>query len=82
MVAVAASFVAVPLGLLYQAVVLGFLGSLGLAAVGATLGHRLGRLAGVAHAALYFYLVNCAAVRGIAMAMAGHADVVWASQRS
>jgi hypothetical protein len=82
MVAVAASFVAVPLGLLYQAVVLGFLGSLGLAAVGATLGDRLGRLARVAHAALYFYLVNCAAVLGVAMAMAGRADVVWASQRS
>jgi cellulose synthase/poly-beta-1,6-N-acetylglucosamine synthase-like glycosyltransferase len=82
MVAVVASFVAVPLGLLYQAVVVGFLVSLGLAAVGAALGDRLGRLARVSHAALYFYLVNCAAVLGIVMAMAGRADVIWASQRS
>jgi len=80
-VAVAASCIALPLGLLYKAVVLGFVASLALAVVGALQAQRLGPLARVAHAALYFYLVNLAAVLGVALAMAGRADVVWASQR-
>jgi len=80
-VAVVASSLALPLGLFYQAIVLGFVGSLGLAVIGAALGNRLGRLAQLTHAALYFYIVNCAAVLGIAMAMAGRADIIWASHR-
>ena len=80
-VAVAASCVALPLGLLYEAVVLGFVASLALAVVGALLSQRLGPVARVTHAALYFYLVNFAAVLGVALAMAGRADVTWASQR-
>jgi cellulose synthase/poly-beta-1,6-N-acetylglucosamine synthase-like glycosyltransferase len=81
-VAVGASLVAAPSGRLYETIVLGFLSSVALAGIGATVGDRLGRLAPLTHAALYFYLVNCAAVLGVGMALVGRSDVVWASQRN
>jgi cellulose synthase/poly-beta-1,6-N-acetylglucosamine synthase-like glycosyltransferase len=81
LVAVAASALASPLSDVFLVVVWGFVASLVAAGLGAVMRGRVGRLAGLAHAALYFYLVNCAAVLGIVMALAGRVDVTWAPQR-
>jgi cellulose synthase/poly-beta-1,6-N-acetylglucosamine synthase-like glycosyltransferase len=81
LVAVAASALASPLSDVFLVVVWGFVASLVAAGFGALMRGRVGRLAGLAHAALYFYLVNCAAVLGIVMALAGRVDVTWAPQR-
>jgi GT2 family glycosyltransferase len=68
-------------GLVYQVGALGFAASLVLAAVGAVLPGRLATLGRLAHTAYYFYLVNIAAVLGIASALSGRVDAVWAPER-
>jgi hypothetical protein len=68
-------------GLVYQVGALGFAASLVLAAIGAVLPGRLATLGRLAHTAYYFYLVNIAAVLGIASALSGRVDAVWAPER-
>ena len=74
-------FIAFPLGMGYQLGTWGFVSSLVVAGIGAVVPSRLGRLVRLAHAVLYFYLVNLAAVLGIAMAIAGRVETLWGPER-
>jgi cellulose synthase/poly-beta-1,6-N-acetylglucosamine synthase-like glycosyltransferase len=82
MAAAIGCIMASPLGVIYQLGVLGFAGSLIVAGIGAFVPERLGRLAWLSHGMLYFYLVNMAAVLGIAMAIAGRVEILWTPERS
>jgi cellulose synthase/poly-beta-1,6-N-acetylglucosamine synthase-like glycosyltransferase len=82
LVAAGASAVAAMASPVFWVVVAGFVASLAAAALGALARRRTGRLARLAQAAFYFYVVNVAAVIGVAMAVAGRIDVVWAPQRA
>jgi hypothetical protein len=73
--------VAYPLSWVYQLGTWGFVCSLVIAGIGALVPERIGRLAQVAHGMLYFYLVNLAAVLGIAMATAGQVEMLWTPER-
>lgn len=81
-IAVAGCFIASPLDWKYQLGVWGFTGSLIIAGVGTLSLHRLGPVARLAHGVFYFYLVNLAAILGIAMAVAGRVEVVWTPERN
>ena len=69
--------VAAPLGLHYRLGAWGFVASLALAGIGAFAPARWGRAATLLHAAWYFYLVNLAAVLGMAMALMGRVEMIW-----
>jgi cellulose synthase/poly-beta-1,6-N-acetylglucosamine synthase-like glycosyltransferase len=70
-----------PLGIGYRLMALGFLASLAAALAGLFIPERFVGVARLAHAALYFYIVNIAAVIGIATALAGKVEVVWTPER-
>ncbi|HEY7219480.1 MAG TPA: glycosyltransferase family 2 protein, partial [Candidatus Binatia bacterium] len=70
-----------PLGIGYRLMALGFLASLAAALAGLFIPERFVGIARLAHAALYFYIVNIAAVIGIATALAGKVEVVWTPER-
>jgi cellulose synthase/poly-beta-1,6-N-acetylglucosamine synthase-like glycosyltransferase len=74
-------FIALPLGLHYRIGAWGFVASLVLAGFGALAPARWGRVATLLHAAWYFYLVNLAAVLGIAMALVGRVEMIWTPER-
>ena len=74
-------FIALPLGLHYRLGAWGFVASLALAGTGAFAPARWGRAATLPHAAWYFYLVNLAAVLGMAMALIGRVEMVWNPER-
>ena len=80
--AAAGCYVAFPLGLVYQLGAWGFVGSLIVAGIGALVPDHSGRLAQLAHGMMYFYLVNLAAVLGIAMAITGRVETLWTPERS
>jgi cellulose synthase/poly-beta-1,6-N-acetylglucosamine synthase-like glycosyltransferase len=79
--AAAGCFFASSSGLLYKAGFWGFVFSLALAAIGALLPDRAGRAAWLPHTVYYFYLVNLAAVVGMAMALAGRVETLWTPER-
>jgi cellulose synthase/poly-beta-1,6-N-acetylglucosamine synthase-like glycosyltransferase len=81
-IAGAGCFVASPLGLVYQLGAWGFTGSLVAAGVGIFVPERLGRLGRLAHGMMYFYLVNLAAVLGVALAIIGRVETLWTPERS
>jgi cellulose synthase/poly-beta-1,6-N-acetylglucosamine synthase-like glycosyltransferase len=81
MAAAISCFIAFPLGLGYQLGALGFVISLVAAGIGAVVPDRLGRLARLAQGVWYFYLVNLAAILGIAMALVGRVEAVWTPER-
>lgn len=68
-------------GWIYQLGTWGFGASVVLAAIGAVLPERFTRIGRLAHIFYYFYLVNIAAMLGIASATAGKVDAVWAPER-
>ncbi len=68
-------------GLAYQVGTLGFAASILLACLGTLVPLRFGKLAGLAHGCLYFYLVNLAALVGIMSAISGRVEIVWAPER-
>jgi len=68
-------------GWIYQLGTWGFAASIALAAIGAVLPERFTRVGRLAHIFYYFYLVNIAAMLGIASATAGKVDAVWAPER-
>lgn len=68
-------------GLIYRLGTWGFAASIALAAIGAVLPERFTRVGRLAHIFYYFYLVNIAAMLGIASATAGKVDAVWAPER-
>ncbi len=74
-------FIASPLGLHYRLGAWGFMASLALAGIGAFAPARWGRAATLPHAAWYFYLVNLAAVLGMAMALMGRVEMIWTPER-
>jgi cellulose synthase/poly-beta-1,6-N-acetylglucosamine synthase-like glycosyltransferase len=78
---VAAAAVAYSQGAFYQAVVWGFTGSLAAAGGGLLLPERLGMTAKLGRSALYYYVVNVAAVLGIAQALRGRVQAVWTPER-
>jgi len=79
--AAAGCFIAAPLGLHYRLGAWGFVASLALAGIGAFAPARWGRAATLLHAAWYFYLVNLAAVLGMAMALMGRVEMIWTPER-
>lgn len=81
MIAVVGCLVAAQDGWAYRVGLLGFALSVGLAGVGAVVPDRGGIGTRVAHGMLYFYLVNLAAVLGIARALRGDVEMVWAPER-
>lgn len=68
-------------GWIYRLGTWGFVASIALAAIGAVLPERFTRVGRLAHISYYFYLVNIAAMLGIASATAGKVDAVWAPER-
>ena len=78
----AGCFVAFPVGLVYQIGAIGFVTSLGIAAIGGLTGSHVGQLTRLTHGLFYFYMVNLAAFLGIIMAMFGRIEVVWTPERS
>lgn len=77
-----ACFIASPLAVKYQLGAWGFTSSLVVAGIGAFVPNCIGRLGRLAHGFLYFYLVNIAALLGIAMAIAGRVEAVWTPERT
>jgi cellulose synthase/poly-beta-1,6-N-acetylglucosamine synthase-like glycosyltransferase len=77
----AGCLIAAPLGLQYRIGAWGFTASLIVAGIGAFVPARFGKAAWLMHAAWYFYLVNFAAVTGIAMALAGRVEMLWTPER-
>jgi sugar transferase (PEP-CTERM/EpsH1 system associated) len=80
-IAAAGCFMAFPLGWEYQLGAWGFTASLIAAGFGALVSRRSGRAARLLQAILYFYLVNCAAILGIARAVTGRVEVLWTPER-
>ena len=80
--AAVASLLAFQRGAVYRAAALGFVLTLLLAGAGAACRTRRGRLAALAQAAFYFYLVNVASVLGILAALRGRVDTVWTPERT
>lgn len=74
-------FLVSPRGVGYQVGGWGFAGSLVIAAIGALTPDRSGRSARLAQGVFYFYLINLAAVLGIARAIAGRVEVLWSPER-
>lgn len=68
--------------LVYQVGAVGFVASLLAAGVGALVYECSGPLARLAQGAFYFYLVNTAAIFGIAMALMGRVETVWTPERN
>ncbi len=81
-IAVVGCVVAAQDGWVYRVGLLGFALSIGLAGVGAVVQHRDGIGARIAQGMFYFYLVNLAAVFGIARALRGEVEMVWTPERS
>jgi hypothetical protein len=81
LLAVTQCFIAFPLGVGYRLGAWVFVSSLVVAGIGVIVPSRLGRLMRLAHGVLYFYLVNLAAVLGIAMAIAGRVETLWVPER-
>jgi hypothetical protein len=81
LLAVTGCFIASPLGMGYRLGAWGFVSSLVIAGIGGIVPSRLGRLVRLVHGVFYFYLVNLAAVFGIAMAIAGRVETLWAPER-
>lgn len=82
LLAVGGCFLASGSGWLYELGVMGFLGSLVLAGMGAILPERGGLPVRLAHGMFYFYLVNLAALLGVLKALGGHVEMVWAPERN
>jgi len=74
-------FVASPLGWQYRLGAWGFFASLAIAGIGILVPDRFRRSGWLMHAMMYFYLVNLAAVLGIAKAVAGQVEVFWSPER-
>ena len=72
---------AFPVGLVYQIGAIGFVTSLGIAAIGGLTGSHVGQLTRLTHGLFYFYMVNLAAFLGIVMAVFGRVEVVWIPER-
>ncbi|HEY6205533.1 MAG TPA: glycosyltransferase family 2 protein [Chthoniobacterales bacterium] len=72
---------AAPLGLVYRLGAWGFAASVALALFGAIIPESAGRWSRLPHTALYFYLVNVAALLGIISAMAGRVETFWTPER-
>jgi glycosyltransferase involved in cell wall biosynthesis len=81
LLAAAGCTMALPRGMVYQLGLALFAASLVLAALGALVATRSPGVLRLAQAALYFYLVNVAAAIGVARAMTGRVEVMWASER-
>jgi hypothetical protein len=81
MLAAAGCLVAYPLGVAYQIGAWGFTASLLIAGLGALVPGNAGRLGQLAHGVFYFYLVNLAALIGIAMAVVGRVEMLWTPER-
>lgn len=81
-IAVTGCVLALPLGFIYQAGVIGFVLSLVFAALGGTSSSIRGPLGRVAQGLFYFYLVNVAAVLGVARALVGEVETVWSPERN
>jgi cellulose synthase/poly-beta-1,6-N-acetylglucosamine synthase-like glycosyltransferase len=73
--------VASPLGLHYRLGAWGFFVSLVIAGLGTLVRDRFRRSGWLLHAMMYFYLVNIAAVLGIAKAVVGQVEVFWSPER-
>lgn len=74
-------FLASSSSVMYQIGAAGFAVSLLIAGIGALVLDRSGWLARLAQSVLYFYLVNVAAILGIATALAGRVETVWTPER-
>jgi hypothetical protein len=72
---------AAPLGLVYRLGAWGFAASVALALFGVLIPESAGRWSRLPHTALYFYLVNVAALLGIISAMAGRVETFWTPER-
>ncbi len=81
MIAVVGCLVAAQDGWAYRVGLLGFALSVGLAGMGAVVQDQGGIGARIAHGMFYFYLVNLAAVLGIARAIRGDVEMVWTPER-
>jgi hypothetical protein len=72
---------AAPLGLIYRLGSWGFVASVALALLGALIPERSGSWSKLPQTALYFYLVNVAALLGIIGAMSGRVETFWTPER-
>ncbi|WP_447859198.1 glycosyltransferase family 2 protein [Nitrospira calida] len=81
MIAVVGCLVAAQDGWVYRVGLLGFALSVGLAGMGAVVPDQDGIGARIAQGMFYFYLVNLAAVLGIARAIRGDVEMVWTPER-
>jgi hypothetical protein len=73
--------VAYEAGAVYRLGTWAFAASVVAALAGAAVPDRIGRLARLAQTALYFYLVNLAAISGILWALRGRVETVWVPER-
>jgi cellulose synthase/poly-beta-1,6-N-acetylglucosamine synthase-like glycosyltransferase len=81
-VAALGCFWAAPVALAYQFGAWGFVSSLLVAGIGARWSAGVSRAARLAQAVFYFYLVNLAAMLGIASALSGRVEVLWTPERT
>jgi cellulose synthase/poly-beta-1,6-N-acetylglucosamine synthase-like glycosyltransferase len=82
LVAAFGCFLAAPVALTYQLGAWGFVSSLLVAGIGARCSAGVSGAARLAQAVFYFYLVNLAAMLGIASALTGRVEVLWTPERT
>jgi cellulose synthase/poly-beta-1,6-N-acetylglucosamine synthase-like glycosyltransferase len=69
-------------GDIYDLALLGIAATAAAAILGSRVTSTRGPLAGLSHAAYYFYLVNAAAILGIIRALTGRVDITWSPERA